>query len=1506
MALAFDAVSGATGGASFYTNATNSLSWTHTVGGSVTNGVIIIVAQCDVAGSGFSMSATCSTGSVASLGLISTSGQTSSPSVSFVQMWIVTGVSTGANTVQVTASTQPTDLGGGSVSYGGYTSHGTLATNFSASTIANATVTSTTNANGNTVVGVIGQGGTIVQATSPATGRILNNGAGMGGDTMGDLAVAEWPSTGSSVVTNWTSTFSTGVLAIELQGATALSVTTTSLPNAVVGSAYSQTLTATGGSGTGYTWAVSSGSLPSWASLNSSTGAITGTPSTSVGQGPTTFTVQVTDSLSATATQVLMLDVVTYGGASLTDSVPGQIIPGFRTALPGTVSGAASITTTVLPGTVAFSAPALSTGESTITSVLAGSAAFSAPTIHAGSGITTTVLAGTSSFAGGLVVNAGSGFTTSVLAGTVAFTAPTLTVNSSITTSVLAGTVAFTAPTVLAVVSVTTTVLAVTVSFTAPTVTVNAPITTSVLSGTTSFYAPSFLITTSVLSGSVSFVTPAVLAGGNATIMPSVLSTSVSFPAASILVNTSVLSGSVSFPAPTVNAFVSITTSVLNGSVTFPAVTTNAGSGITSSALSASVAFTSPAITVNNSITASVLNGSVSFTAVTVNISKTFTTSLLATSASFNVVIPSNVLEPSSLAGSVSFSPPSVMTGLPFITSIAGTGTGQYWIDQSGHPIMMKSDTPWALAYNAGIAGGATTVASDITNYCATRASQGFNCFLIAAVGTSQIGTTDNGHTWDGIAPFTSPGVLNNTFWNRVDLVISTAAGYGLTVILNPMFTYCIADGGGSMNSWTTANFTTYGTNVGNRYKNATNLLWEMGDDYGGGSDPSFNAFYSALRAAGANQLLSVENLTPGDSRFSLSGGTYAFGTSNANWNWCYGYGAAYNSVEYAYKESSPLLVMKMDGAYDDGGNSDPIVYWRNWAWWSLSSGSRGFQYGRNDVFPWSSSALAALTNNTIDNTQFKEIWNIYESFNEWWLLVPDTSSTLVTAGRGTRWLDSNDSYTTASSNTYVTASYTPDGKLAVIYNPAANTQTITVNGSVMVAGYTATWIDPISGATTNAGISSTYTNSSTNSVGGHDWLLVLQAPTTTNASITTSAFNISAAFSAPSISTGEKITTTVLSGTVIFPSPLVDLGIVPSTFVTSVAFPTFTPQISENIIPSALATNTVFTTPAVVSAIVPSTLHNSVAFSSPTINAGSGTSPSTMMTPVSFPAITVNAGEGITTAVLNGTANFTTPAVSSGGGTSITTSVLPVSANFTTPVVHTSDNVTIPPLSVSVNFSSPAISAGSGTTTNVLSVAATFPSVGITAISNAGITTSALTVSASFPAPSIHSNAAFTTTALSGSASFSAPAITNIIAITTSLLSNGAAFFTPIIQNVTVLTPSSLASSVAFPALNLHTSEVITTSVLSSTSAFFMPAIFTGGSIDITTGTLNTSASYPDNFVIRSDCALTEGSFSVPHATFTAPTVDAGTGITPNTFAGTVSFAMSINLYCSCSVSFS
>ena len=90
-----------------------------------------------------------------------------------------------------------------------------------------------------------------------------------------------------------------------------LAVTTTSLPSAVLGVAYSVQLAATGGVAP-YTWAISAGSLPTGLTL-SSTGLLSGTPTAS---GSFTFTVQVTDSATSQAIAKVLGKTTTLGSVA--------------------------------------------------------------------------------------------------------------------------------------------------------------------------------------------------------------------------------------------------------------------------------------------------------------------------------------------------------------------------------------------------------------------------------------------------------------------------------------------------------------------------------------------------------------------------------------------------------------------------------------------------------------------------------------------------------------------------------------------------------------------------------------------------------------------------------------------------------------------------------------------------------------------------------------------------------------------------------------------------------------------------------------------------------------------------------------------------------------------------------------------------------------------------------------------------------------------------------------
>ena len=101
-----------------------------------------------------------------------------------------------------------------------------------------------------------------------------------------------------------------------------LAIATSTLSSATAGTAYSQSLLATGGT-TGYTWSVTAGSLPEGLTLSSG-GAITGTPSAS---GTSSFTATVSDSSSPAQTQSANLSIVVAAAQASTGGTTWYVRP---------------------------------------------------------------------------------------------------------------------------------------------------------------------------------------------------------------------------------------------------------------------------------------------------------------------------------------------------------------------------------------------------------------------------------------------------------------------------------------------------------------------------------------------------------------------------------------------------------------------------------------------------------------------------------------------------------------------------------------------------------------------------------------------------------------------------------------------------------------------------------------------------------------------------------------------------------------------------------------------------------------------------------------------------------------------------------------------------------------------------------------------------------------------------------------------------------------------------
>ncbi len=154
-----------------------------------------------------------------------------------------------------------------------------------------------------TTTATAGSGFTMRQQDTPQYGSRANT------EDLTATTIANFSgSFGLNSTTNWSSvvaSFKAAASTAAPPTATAPSITTASLPGGMQNTSYSANFAATSGTPP-YTWLITSGSLPSGLTLNATTGAITGTPT---GSGTSTFTAQVKDANSLTASKTFSIAV---------------------------------------------------------------------------------------------------------------------------------------------------------------------------------------------------------------------------------------------------------------------------------------------------------------------------------------------------------------------------------------------------------------------------------------------------------------------------------------------------------------------------------------------------------------------------------------------------------------------------------------------------------------------------------------------------------------------------------------------------------------------------------------------------------------------------------------------------------------------------------------------------------------------------------------------------------------------------------------------------------------------------------------------------------------------------------------------------------------------------------------------------------------------------------------------------------------------------------------------
>jgi hypothetical protein len=476
---------------------------------------------------------------------------------------------------------------------------------------------------------------------------------------------------------------------------------------------------------------------------------------------------------------------------------------------------------------------------------------------------------------------------------------------------------------------------------------------------------------------------------------------------------------------------------------------------------------------------------------------------------------------------------------------------GRYLVDQTGTPFLIAGDSAHNLV---------TQVApADAGAYLATRQAQGFNTLAVYLLCGSGVGCNADGSTFDGIAPFLTPGDLstpNPVYFARVDALLSQALADHFLVMLDPAETtdwLSTLDANGPTKDYA------YGQYLGNRYKSFPNILWYNGNDFQTWNNATDRAAVQAVAQG-------IQSVDPGALQTAQLNYNVSDTWQDPSWvplaalDGVYTYSPTYAQMLTAYnRDQGPIFLTEAnyEGANNTGQDPAQPLIQRLQEYWTLLSGGAGQLYGSFYVRHFDAGWQQHLA--SIGVTQFGYV-NALFSHRAWWNLVPDQTHTFLTGGTGT-FASGGPLHT----NDYATAALSPDGTLGMVYAPTSRTMTLDLTR--MAGPVTAEWYDPTNGVFSSSAGSpfpnsagQTFTPPGANSAGDPDWVLVLTAapggpsatPTTTNTPISTTT--------STAVPTSTLIATSTLTPTATLPPGSTSTPTAPGPTSTPSATATSTP----------------------------------------------------------------------------------------------------------------------------------------------------------------------------------------------------------------------------------------------------------------------------------------------------------------------------------------------------------
>lgn len=288
--------------------------------------------------------------------------------------------------------------------------------------------------------------------------------------------------------------------------------------------------------------------------------------------------------------------------------------------------------------------------------------------------------------------------------------------------------------------------------------------------------------------------------------------------------------------------------------------------------------------------------------------------------------------------------------------------SGRHLVQSDGKPFFWMADTAWQLIHDLN--------PEEVEHYLQDRAAKGFN--VIQTVALAERGGVESSNAY-GHAPFRGRNVARpdvrqeENYWTHVDHVIQRAAHHGIYVALTPTWGSHVTrnSSNGKVNGvFTPEKAEAYGRFLGERYGQASNIVWMLGGDRAASTGESKTiwremAYGIAKGAAGGKADQAAVLMTYHPNGHSSSSDFFDLdpwvdfhgiqsGHSAATATW--------KLVQRDYHRVPAKPVIDLETTYDEiifGSGTAPVTadVVRRAAYSAVFAGAAGHTYGHNSVW---------------------------------------------------------------------------------------------------------------------------------------------------------------------------------------------------------------------------------------------------------------------------------------------------------------------------------------------------------------------------------------------------------------------------------------------------------------------------------------------------------------------------------------------------------------------------